>query len=370
MPTDDLPPKVAAAICDVYEAGFDSSRWQDGLAAFCGAVDAHSAVTVPRRTAENTIFLPSTEGSEDFLQTFVDEGWYLKDLRAQRGWPLTDRGIPVVLEQDIVTPEDHRREPMYRDFYTRYGILWWAGITFRSLERQYVVSLSRRIAQEPFTERDRLLFQRVTGHLSRALTVAERLATAAGKGGLQLLESMSHGGILIDADGRAIEVNAAAEAMLGDALTIRSGRVRAAAPDSNRDLQALIARTLREGPQPEGAVAVRRPLRRPILVEVVPVPAEARAPFLFGRALMILIDLDARPVPAEATLMRLFGLTAREACLAVQLAGGLGLPEAADRLGVTRETARSHLKAVFSKTDTSRQAELVGLIQRAATRHG
>lgn len=368
MATDDLPPKVAAAIWEVYEAGFDSSRWQDGLAAFCAAVDAHSAVTVPRNAAENTIFLPCTEGSEEFLQTFVDEGWYLQDLRAERGWPLTDRGIPVVLEQDIITPEDHRREPMYRDFYTRYGMLWWAGITFRSLERQYVVSLSRRIDQDPFTETDRLLFQRVTGHLSRALTMAERLATAAGRGGLQLLESMAYGGILVDAGGRAIAVNAHAEAMLGEALTIRGGRLRAAHPDSDRDLWEVVARTLRDGPQEEGAVVVKRPLRRPILVEVLPIPAEARAPFLFGRALLMLIDLDARPVPAGASLMQLFGLTRREADLAVHLAGGLGLPEAADRLGITRETARSHLRSVFSKTETGRQAELVGLLQRAAVR--
>lgn len=370
MAYDDLPPPVAAAIEKIYEAGFDSSQWQFGLAAFCDAVDAHSAVTVPRNSAQNTIFLPCTEGSEEFLEAFVDEGWYLQDLRAERGWPLTDRGVPVVLEQDIITPEDHRREPMYRDFYTRYGMLWWAGITFRSLERQYVVSLSRRIDQDPFNEKDRLLFQRVTGHLSRALTVAERLTTAAGRGGLQLLESMAYGGILVDAGGRAIEVNAAAEAMLGEALAIRGGRLRAAAPDSNRDLQDLVARTLRDGPQQEGAVVVKRPLRRPILVEVVPIPAEARAPFLFGRALLMLVDLDARPVPAGALLMRAFGLTRREADLAVHLATGLGLPDAADRLGITRETARSHLKAVFSKTETSRQTELVALMQRTATRRG
>jgi len=363
---DDLPAPVAVAIERIYEAGFDSSLWQQGLSAFCDAVGAHSAVTVPRVAAENTLFLPCTEGAEDFLQTYVDEGWYARDLRADRGWPLTDRGIPVVLEQDIVTPEDHRCEPMYRDFYTRYGILWWAGITFRSLERQYVVSLSRRVAQEPFSERDRRLFQMVTGHLSRALTMAERLSTAAGKGGLQLLEAMDCGGILVDAGARVIAVNASAEAMLGEGLSIRGNRVVAEATESNRALQVLIGRTLCDGPQQEGGVSVKRPLRRPILVDVLPIPAEARAPFLFGRALLMLVDLDARPVPAEATLLRLFGLTPREAGFAVQLAAGRDLAEAAERLGITRETARSHLKSIFSKTDTNRQSELIALMQRAS----
>lgn len=365
MAVDDLPTPVAAAIERIYEAGFDSSLWQESLAAFCRVVGAESAVTVPRVAAENTLFLPCTEGAEGFLQAFVDEGWYKQDLRAERGWPLTDRGIPVVLEQDIITPDDHRREPLYQDFYNRYGLLWWAGITFRSLERQYVVSLSRRIVDDPFSERDRQLFGRVTGHLSRALSMAERLATAAGRGGLQLLEAIDCGGILVDANARVLAVNAPAEAMLGEGISVLGGRVTASAPDSNRALQALIGRTLREGPQQEGAIAVQRPLRRPILVDVLPIPAEAGAPFLFGRALLMLVDLDARPVPAEATLVRLFDLTPREAAFAVQLAGGLDLAEVAERLAITRETARSHLKAVFAKTDTNRQSELIALIRRA-----
>jgi DNA-binding CsgD family transcriptional regulator len=59
-----------------------------------------------------------------------------------------------------------------------------------------------------------------------------------------------------------------------------------------------------------------------------------------------------------------FGLTASEARLAARLASGVGINGAATFLGVNRETARSQLKAIFAKTNTHRQAELVGLIAR------
>lgn len=365
MSMETLPEPVARAINGVYEAGFESALWQEALAALCRSVDAYAAVTVPRVAAQNTLLLPSTVEMQDLLRTFVEEEWYKRDLRAERGWPLADAGRPVVLEQDIVTPDDHRYQPLYQDFSQRFGVLWWAGITFRSLDQHYVLSLWRRAEQEPFTDADRRLFGRLTGHLSRAITMAERMATATAMGGVDVLQAMDHGGILVDARSRVIAANPRAEAMLGDGLSIFGNRLVARTADCERALQDLIARTLRDGPQAEGAVAIRRPLRRPILIDAMPIPLESRTSFLFAKALLVLVDLDARPVPTEATLMRLFALTRREAALATAMASGGGLNEAADQLGITRETARSHLKAVFAKTETRRQTDLVALIQRA-----
>ena len=64
-------------------------------------------------------------------------------------------------------------------------------------------------------------------------------------------------------------------------------------------------------------------------------------------------------------ITRLFGLTPTEASLAMLLANGLTLDEASDELGVSRNTARTHLRAVFSKTGVSRQTGLVSLILRS-----
>jgi DNA-binding CsgD family transcriptional regulator len=45
--------------------------------------------------------------------------------------------------------------------------------------------------------------------------------------------------------------------------------------------------------------------------------------------------------------------------MAVQLYHGVDLAEAADRLGISRHTARACLNAVLRKTETHRQAELI-----------
>jgi DNA-binding CsgD family transcriptional regulator len=83
-------------------------------------------------------------------------------------------------------------------------------------------------------------------------------------------------------------------------------------------------------------------------------------------ATILLVDLDAFPAPNPTTLRRLFGLTFAECRLAFHLAQGKTPKEVATLLGVSRATVGSQLGAVFSKTHTKRQAELVALLGRIA----
>jgi DNA-binding CsgD family transcriptional regulator len=54
-----------------------------------------------------------------------------------------------------------------------------------------------------------------------------------------------------------------------------------------------------------------------------------------------------------------FGLTKAEAAFALEIVKGDGRQAAADRLGISVATARSHLSRIFDKTGSRRQAELV-----------
>jgi DNA-binding CsgD family transcriptional regulator len=86
--------------------------------------------------------------------------------------------------------------------------------------------------------------------------------------------------------------------------------------------------------------------------------------FSSGRVILLLTDLRSPLRPEATQFSAAFGLTAAEAKLAAKLASGVGIDAAASSLGVSRETARSQLKAVFAKTNTRRQAELAGLLAR------
>jgi DNA-binding CsgD family transcriptional regulator len=90
----------------------------------------------------------------------------------------------------------------------------------------------------------------------------------------------------------------------------------------------------------------------------------SRAPFLGARALLLLTELGAKTEPTQRLLVKAYGLTSAEARLAGRLATGTSLEAAADELGVTVGTARNPLKAIFIKTETHRQGELVALLSK------
>jgi DNA-binding CsgD family transcriptional regulator len=82
--------------------------------------------------------------------------------------------------------------------------------------------------------------------------------------------------------------------------------------------------------------------------------------------LMILADFGAVPEPSAATLRRLFGLTATEAKLAAEIGRGDNVAYIARSHRLRVATVRTHLAAIFAKTQTRRQAELAMLLARTA----
>jgi len=82
-----------------------------------------------------------------------------------------------------------------------------------------------------------------------------------------------------------------------------------------------------------------------------------------GRTATVFISNPERPAKFNAALARqLYGLSEREVDVARAVVAGQTLVDIAAALRVEKETVRSHLKQIFAKTRTARQAELVRLL--------
>ena len=79
-------------------------------------------------------------------------------------------------------------------------------------------------------------------------------------------------------------------------------------------------------------------------------------------ALVFASDPLASPKSRAAFMRMLYRLTPVESRLADLLLEGLEVRRIADRLGITIQTARFHLKRVLAKTGTRRQTELMRLM--------
>jgi DNA-binding CsgD family transcriptional regulator len=154
----------------------------------------------------------------------------------------------------------------------------------------------------------------------------------------------------------------------GCPLRIRGNRVGCVRTEDDRPLQAALDRLMRASAGGEG---VHLLLGEPdgvspwsVLVEPVrdPIPADASA----RPAVMLLVRAPGHFRPTNANhLVRQFALTPAEAELALHLAQGRTIEEAAAAIGISRNTVRNQLAAIFSKTGVNRQADLVRLILEA-----
>lgn len=80
-----------------------------------------------------------------------------------------------------------------------------------------------------------------------------------------------------------------------------------------------------------------------------------------GVAVFVCTGMISRP-RAPLLFERLYGLTPAEARIAARLMDGSNIAEIARVLGITSNTARTHLSRILAKTGTRRQAELISLL--------
>lgn len=78
--------------------------------------------------------------------------------------------------------------------------------------------------------------------------------------------------------------------------------------------------------------------------------------------LLRIIDPDSAPLPDPGALQDQFGFTPAEAALATDILAGNDLAASAARRRITLHTARAHLRRLFEKTGTRRQAALMRLL--------
>jgi DNA-binding CsgD family transcriptional regulator len=184
----------------------------------------------------------------------------------------------------------------------------------------------------------------------------------------RIFSAMNCGAILLDGNKRVLHLNERAQAHLGAALAISKNRLSARDRGCDALFQTMLDQSLgaRERDWRREAVVLKREDKRPVIARAISVGAEAHN-LLDGVAMvLLLVDPEDCHAPSYTLLQQVFGLTRGEVHLANQLLCGQSLQEIADANGLSIATVRSQTKAVFAKTYTHRQAELVGLLTRLA----
>jgi DNA-binding CsgD family transcriptional regulator len=206
-------------------------------------------------------------------------------------------------------------------------------------------------------------------HLKRAVTISRLLEAKTVKAATfeSVLDGLTAGVMLVDADLRLVHANRAAETTLaaGDPLRLHAGAVTAA-----NGMGAALAVAV-AGAAAGGAMGVRGlnvPARgrdgAEFVLHVLPLRPGAQSSAILPSvvaAIFIAAAVALRPAPVAA-IAALFELTPTEARVLEQVAAGRTNAEKAQALGIRVSTVRTHLLRLFDKTRTHRQADLVALL--------
>ncbi len=292
------------------------------------------------------------------------------------------RGAPIDPREGRVKPtlaegfaEDHAhftqdeidRSPFYQEFLRPVGFGWHAVACLCDGPSEIVLSLKRRYRRGAFEGHELAGMNKVLPHLRAAAGAARQAWTMALDDQLATMARFGHGGILLDQRGRAVRIGAGVA--LGDGLTVASGAPKAAYTTDQAPLDLAIAvATAKAVPSelpPPPAVALHRPSgKRPLIVRAMPLDRAKRSLMAPAVALMMVTDLAETPRPTAQVLRAAFGLTPKEADLAIRLAAGDTVEQAAEALRISPAHARQRLKILFDKTDTRRQSELLIVLSR------
>ncbi len=197
--------------------------------------------------------------------------------------------------------------------------------------------------------------------------VIEIAASAGGRGSdtslTAALNAMRLPAIAIDQHGFVADVNTTAGAVFDHNIKIKDRRLFVRDPDARTHLKDAIDQSKDLARRaPFEPVIVPRTDKLPVIVRIWPFAGPAHQPGQEVRALLTLNALGPKPGPPAAILAKTFRLTPSEAKLACVIARGASTQIAARELSISPDTARNQLKAVFAKTDTHRQSELVALL--------
>ncbi len=278
----------------------------------------------------------------------------------------------VVTVEELIGDNKWRDSEFYKQFLKPLDIFHALGFDIRTddgLECRFRVARSHR--ERPFSSGDKALCAVVMPHLKRAVHLHSQLEQIDSERRLYAgtVDRMLVGMVLLDEAGVIVKSNPVADEMLreGDGLRIVGGALHAGLPAENRELQRLVKQALnRESGKPAVAEAIaitRKTGRGKLGVVIRSVPPTGWTEGKHRPSAAILIrDAERRSEASRETVRRLFDLTPAEAALALELANGLTLDEAADSLDISKNTARAHLRAIFSKIGITRQTTLVRML--------
>ena len=346
----------------LYESAVTSEGHQNWLRAIRKMLNADMSAFVVANPGGRCVSIVG-DGFTDSLDTaYFQRYQYIDPLQKH----LVSSPNHRVASNDPLSMYDlDKRGEFYNDYLLKTQIRHCMHFCLEIGKLRIRVTAMRR-SNNRFSLDQKHLMSRASRHVESALrmreTVNRKLSLA--HSALAAFENVSFGFAVVSSTGLVHHTNAPMQRILESSpdLGIRNGKLIGRNLSENSALEGVI-RQAAERRSAGGLQLGSGPNTQKVTVVVSPLPEDAYSDLSPTRMVAIFVSApNQRASLSDVPIRGAFGLTSAEARVATLLAGGLPTSAIAKQLNVRTSTIRAHLKAVFAKTGTHSQAELLNLL--------
>lgn len=368
--------ELSFLIGDIYEAAYNPGHWQAVL----------EKITTLTQSKATALMYQDLK-----IQSATSTYYHGHDPRAMKEYQeyygafdpffrLSTETVPIgkaVADYHMI-PDRKQLEQVCGEFFTGimqpYDLLYIGGVTlFNDSERIGALTLNRGEKQGPMLQQHLELLTELAPHVQRALRIhSEFVRLKSEENALRIgFDKLVMGLVLFDSMAKPVYINPLAEAILQEhpAINLRNEMINAANDEENRMLRRLIYSAVNQHEDVDargGSIGLHHPEKAtPLPVMITPL---YHSDFLgqdnvhHVTAAMYITDPEKSISVSPEVLSDIFSLTPKESAIAVALTNGLSVEEISQINGTTLNTVRSQIKAIFRKTGTNRQTELVRIL--------
>jgi DNA-binding CsgD family transcriptional regulator len=366
------PEFLSSLIGDIYDAALDRALWPSVLEKTCAFVGgATSAIAAMDPIADAGQMYYTWGGNPEDERVYLEK--YVRLNPAVFATMCRSKVGEVVSTGTVMPLDEFYASTFYREWAAPLGYCdsVWAVLE-RTATAMAAVSVIRHERHGLVDDETRRRMGLLVPHFLRAVSIGKvvDLHKVQAAALADVLDGITSALLLVAADGRVAYANASGEAMLdaGKVLRHANGRMQAPDRDADRALREVVA-AAQAGDAAVGVKGVAVPLKASdgerFIAHVLPLTSglrrQAGVEYAAVAAVFVRKAAFDLPDPVDA-LAGTYQLTPAELRVVMAIVNLGGVPEIAPVLGMSEPTVRTHLRHIFQKTGTNRQADLVKLV--------
>lgn len=365
-------------IADIYHAAAGTKPWSIPLTKIVARLDLCGCQLLGISTRHGSVLYShvsdgaAAEQELDYIRTYHNSNPQLPlaMASAQGAW---------VYDEDKFRESQALANPFYRDRLISYGARYSANARLFDQDGEAVlIALVSRLRETGFDNKRHQLMQTLSFHLHAAAAIYQktrRQATAT-VAGSELLQHIARPAFLFGTDRHLSFMNELGRRFVNERGIFLLARDRLTALDNQMDDGLSTALHMIDEGILRGSVPRRRILclpqghvNRAIVISLATfIPKESMQAFgPHPQVLLMVHDSASRTEPDILLWEVAFDLTASQLRVALCMFQGRSTLQTAAALKVSKTTVKSHLKELYRKTETSRQPQLVAMLNRLQT---